>query len=49
MNESNRQTKLPKADWSRHKETIIQLYLDEDLSLKDLAQRLATDHRFMAT
>ncbi|KAI0894232.1 hypothetical protein F4806DRAFT_472521 [Annulohypoxylon nitens] len=49
MNDPTRRAKLPKADWSLHKGTIIQLYLDKDLSLKDLAQRLATDHGFHAT
>ncbi|KAI1087659.1 hypothetical protein F5B19DRAFT_499843 [Rostrohypoxylon terebratum] len=49
MNVPTRQAKLSKADWSRHKETIIRLYLDEDLSLTELAQKMATDDGFLAT
>ncbi|KAI1453216.1 hypothetical protein F4805DRAFT_444320 [Annulohypoxylon moriforme] len=49
MDDPTPQTRPPKADWTRHKDTIIQLYLDEGLNLKQLAHRMEMDHGFIAT
>ncbi|KAI0839384.1 hypothetical protein F5Y06DRAFT_295412 [Hypoxylon sp. FL0890] len=49
MDVSIRNENIPEVEWARHMETITSLYLDDDLSLKDLAQRMAIEHAFIAT
>ncbi|KAK6956267.1 hypothetical protein Daesc_001541 [Daldinia eschscholtzii] len=41
--------KIPLENWELHKETILNLYLTSDLSVKELVQTLEKEHGFAAT
>ncbi|KAI1374003.1 hypothetical protein F4677DRAFT_447974 [Hypoxylon crocopeplum] len=38
MATTNRKDKVPRVDWERHKDEILDLYLTQDLALKDLTE-----------
>ena len=42
------QTKPPPEPWSLYRETIIDLYIVQDRSLKDVAKIMAKQHGFSA-
>ncbi|KAI0381890.1 ankyrin [Hypomontagnella monticulosa] len=40
---------VPQSDWDQHKETILKLYLTDDLSIPELVQAMQEHHGFSAT
>ncbi|KAI1771207.1 ankyrin [Hypoxylon cercidicola] len=41
--------KIPQTLWDKHKDTILNLYLDNDLSMEKLIETMNHDHGFTAT
>lgn len=48
MDSQRRQAPINKDDWGLHKKTILELYLDDDLTLGELADAMERNHGFIA-
>ena len=40
---------IPDADWETHRERLIELYLESDISRKDIVDVMAQRHNFVMT
>lgn len=48
MDSQSRQAPINRDSWDLHKKTILEFYLDDDLTLKKLADTMEKDHGFIA-